>query len=514
MAAAYWRYGVCVGLLAAASYGQGVPQAVPLHVAHNPLVSDGSSYSADAAPVMDGDTLYILAGRDEAAPDVNDFIMNEWQLFATKDLASGTWQHYPHFLRPEQIFKWATPGRAYAGQIIQGRDKKFYLYAPVMQAHCSDKDCMAIGVAVADHIIGPWRDAHPSGPIISQSVPQSNDLQNIDPTPFDDDDGKVYIYWGTFGKLRAMELASDMITPKSGEVRIDGLTGFFEAPWLFKRNGTYYLVYADNDTDPGRDCTPAFYHACIAYGTATSPLGPWTYRGVILPPVSSTTSHPGVIAFKNKWYLTYHTADAKDGGHFRRSVALDELQWDDTAAPAAIKKVITTPRPAKTLPPQRNIAAAAKVFASNEPIPAQYWIKALNDGIVRQNPLPPDMWGSWVGNNPAQPWIAYLWSQPVTFTRSRIYFWNDQPAGAGVGVAPPKAWHLEYCSGKDWLPVKATTPYATDTNRWVEVDFEPVSTRCMRAVFDASSSGSSTAAVAVQEWEVWADKPMSISLGD
>src|SRR3546814_1435004 len=36
-------------------------------------------------------------------------------------------------------------------------------------------------------------------------------------------------------------------------------------------------------------------------------------------------------------------------------------------------------------------------------IPVQYWIRALNDGKVRKNPLPPEMWGSWTGKNPARP---------------------------------------------------------------------------------------------------------------
>src|SRR3546814_15491420 len=79
------------------------------------------------------------------------------------------------------------------------------------------KDRFAIGVAVADSPLGPWRDAHPAGPIISQRVPQANEIQNIDPTALVDDDGRVYIYWGPFGQLRGMELARDMIPPVGPE---------------------------------------------------------------------------------------------------------------------------------------------------------------------------------------------------------------------------------------------------------------------------------------------------------
>lgn len=480
-----------------------------IHGSGNPILSDGSYYSADPAPVVANDTLYILAGRDEAPPDVNDFIMNEWQIFATRDPASHTWQHYPGILRPEQVFHWAAPGRAYAGQIIQGTDKRYYLYAPVAEANSKNEDPFAIGVAVSDSPLGPWQDAHPSGPIISQSVPEKNSIQNIDPTPYLDSDGRVYIFWGTFGRLLGMELAPDMITPRGPEVAIHGLTGFFEAPWFFHRGNAYYMIYADNQAGTNSPCTPAVYHACIAYATAPAPFGPWTYQDVILPPVSSTTSHPGAIEFRGQWYLIYHTADAKGGGHFRRSVAIDKMQWDDSVSPARILPVQPTRAPQPPAPPSRNIAPRAHVHASNEPIPVQYWIAALNDGIVRTNPLPPDMWCTWSPHNPASQWAEYTWNRPVTLNASRIYFWADHPAGADEGVAPPASWHLEYWTGSAWLAVPHPSAYTTQRDRFNEVRFDPITTTRLRAVFNASGSSDHYAAVAVQEWEALTPTPVT-----
>ena len=240
----------------------------------NPILSDGSFYSADPAPVVDGETLYILAGRDEAPPGVNDFVMNQWQIFATNDVASKRWLHYPALARPESVFAWAAPGHAYAGQIVQGPDRRFFLYAPVNEAKSTSADTFAIGVAVADTPLGPWKDAHPSGPIVSQTVPVANTIQNIDPTAFVDDDDRVFLYWGTFGKLHGMELKVDMVTFIGEQVNVTSLKGFFEAPWLMKRKGTYYMVYAGNQAGPDSPCTPAVYHACIEYGTSPFPLGP------------------------------------------------------------------------------------------------------------------------------------------------------------------------------------------------------------------------------------------------
>jgi hypothetical protein len=487
------------------------PAGAAFHTKGNPILADGSYYSADPAPVVVGDTLYILAGRDEAQPDENDFLMNEWQIFATKDVASGNWTHYPHLMRPEQLFHWAAPGRAYAGQIVEGRDHRFYLYAPVAQATDKFHDPFGVGVAVADSPLGPWTDAHPSGPIVSQATPEASHIQNIDPTVMIDDDGHVYMYWGTFGQLLGVELAQDMVTPIGPMVHVSSLKGFFEAAWLFKRGKTYYMSYAANFAGPHSECTPALYHACLAYGTSDTPLGPWTYRGVLLDPVSSTTSHEGILAFKKQWYLVYHTADAKNGGHFRRSVAIDKLEWDDSTTPATIRKVIPTRAPQPPRPPSRNIAPAAYATASNEPIATQFWMHALNDERAPNNPLPPEMWSSWKPENiPAAPWLAYAWSKPVTLNGARLRFWADHDAGAEEGVAPPANWHIEFWNGSAWKPVEETHRDAMSVERFVGIDFAPVTTSCLRAVFSASGKDEAHAGVAVEEWEALAPKPVPL----
>ncbi|WP_228726806.1 family 43 glycosylhydrolase [Novosphingobium aureum] len=490
--------------------GQPAPHAKARSVTApgNPILAEGEYYSTDPAPFVADDKLWILAGRDMAPRDVNDFIMPEWQLLETGDPASGKWTHYPEVARPHDVFAWAEEGRAYAGQIVQGPDKRFYFYAPVIEKDSDAPDRFAIGVAVADSPTGPWRDAHPQGPIVSQRVPVANNIQNIDPTVLIDEDGRVYLYWGTFGQARSVELERDMVTVKGREHTVEGLEGFFEAPWVFRREGTYYMLYAANKAGPGSECTPAVYHACIAYATATKPFGDWTYRGVVLDPVSSTTSHPGAVAFKGQWYLAYHTADAKEGGHFRRSVALDKMEWDDSVTPARIRKVVTTRRPGPAPQPTRNLAASAWATASNSPVPVQYWIAALNDGVTKASPLPPDMWGSWMPENPESQWIEYRWDKPVTLSGSRIWFWNDQPAGSSIGVAPPASWQIEYWdkARRAWRAVSATTPYGTEPGKFQTVAFAPVTTRCLRAVMQASGKGDEHAGMAVQEWEALGDE--------
>ncbi|KAJ4292419.1 hypothetical protein N0V90_009081 [Kalmusia sp. IMI 367209] len=469
----------------------GVLGATSFQSTGNPILADGSYYSADPAPLVVNDTLYILAGRDQAPENQNNFVMNEWELLVTNSAtpAGGAWTLYPAIATPQSIFKWAAAGTAYAAQIVKGANGKFYLYAPVTEAKSSNADKFAIGVAVGSNPLGPFTDAHPAGPILSQSIPSpGNNIQNIDPTVLVDDDGKVYIYYGTFGALRGYQLSSDMATTVGSVTTVNSLTGFFEAPWIMKRSGTYYMLYAANNAGANSPCTPTSYHACIAYGTAPSPLGPWTFRGVILDIVSSTTSHPGAVEYKGKWYLVYHTADAAKGGHFRRSVAWDELTFD-TQSPPRINKVVQTHRTQANPAPTRNIAPKAKASS------------------IPSNPLPPDYWCSYDGAaSPKTNTLVYTWPASVTLNGVRMAFFADQPAGSNIGVPPPASWKVEYLnSAGQWTAVANSNAYpVTVTDNPTEVKFSQVVTTSIRAVLVASGSGNQFGGVGVKEWEALA----------
>ncbi|KAI0009491.1 glycosyl hydrolase [Xylariaceae sp. FL0662B] len=485
----------------------------------NPILADGSIYSADPAPLVVNDTVYILAGRDEAGPTENGFVINEWEVFAAQDpRPSGSeWTLHRGVAQPHEIFTWARAGTAYAAQIVRGRDGRFYLYAPVTQRDSGGAaDAFAIGVAVSESPLGPFADAHLSGPIISQQVPApGNAIQNIDPTVLvDDDDGRVYIYLGTFGQLLAYELdADDMVTVKSGgAVRVDddgnALTGFFEAPWLLRRGDTYYLLYAVNNAGADSPCTPTSYHACIAYGTAASALGPWTYRGVVLDIVSSTTSHPGVFSLGDRSYLVYHTRDAEGGTHFRRSIAFNELEWDDGTSPPSIRKVVQTRRAMGPREPSHNVAPRAREEAAGQ-TPVQYWIAAVNDERVEANPLPPDYWCSYAAErSPQTSMLMYTWNATVQLNGTSMAFFADQEAGSNIGVPPPASWYVEYLDAEGgWTAVSlvGSEDYPTQaTDSPVEVGFEMVSTTALRAILTASGRNGQFGGVGVKEWFAFA----------
>ncbi|EME79858.1 glycoside hydrolase family 43 protein [Pseudocercospora fijiensis CIRAD86] len=410
----------------------------------NPILADGSHYSADPAPIVVDDKLYIIAGEDTAPIGKNDFFIKNWNLFSTESATpeGGNWTLCAPFLKPHETFAWANESSAFAAQIVRGPRGRFFLYAPVWQNNASmDEDPFGIGVAVADDILDLGNPTkillvnRPFCPIVSDSFPPpGNDIENIDPTVLVDDDERVYMYWGTFGSLKGVELKSDMVTFASNVTDITSLEGFFEAPWIMKRRGTYYLLYADNNVTSSSHCTPTLYHACIAYGTASSPMGPWTYRGVILGIVSSTTSHPGAIEWNGQWYLIYHTSDAKDGGIFRRSIAWDRLTFNDYASPPAIQRVQQTKRPSPKAKPTLNRAQLAT--PSSDPICLiQYWIAALNDEKVNPNPLPPEYWSSWNDStSQVNVTLTYTWNETVALNGTSMVFWANHDAGDVEGA--------------------------------------------------------------------------------
>ena len=77
-------------------------------------------------------------------------------------------------------------------------------------------------------------------------------------------------------------------------------SGYKEGSWMWKRNGIYFLVFAR---------VPGSGNEIIAYSTAHSATGPWTYRGQLLGQNNSPsefTIHSGACFFKGQWYLFWH----------------------------------------------------------------------------------------------------------------------------------------------------------------------------------------------------------------
>jgi beta-xylosidase len=290
----------------------------------NPLLSN--IFTADPAILVHDCTFYITAGHDEGT---TGFYLRDWYVLSSTDLVNWSDNGGPKM--SVNTFDWAD-ANAWAGQMVE-RNGKFYWYVPVNEAGKG----MAIGVAVGDSPLGPFEDAI-GAPLINDDWEMdafnygqaSQTAYTIDPTVFVDDDGKAYLLYGGFWRLVIVPLGDDMISV-DGEPIERTPQGFFEAPYLTKRNGVYYIFYAAG-ANP----------ATIDYATANSPTGPWQYRGTILdelpnlPGQDAATSHPAVAEFQGEWYFVYHLSNGPGGGTYKRQVALEHLTFNEDGTVAKV----------------------------------------------------------------------------------------------------------------------------------------------------------------------------------
>ncbi|MFN6970665.1 MAG: glycoside hydrolase family 43 protein [Rheinheimera sp.] len=292
--------------------------------AKNPIIDH--VFTADPAAMVHGDTVYLFTGHDEAPNNDKFFEMHDWLLFSSKDMKN--WQSHGPILKATD-FKWAK-GDAWAAHAIE-RDGKFYFYTTVR--HKDDKPGFAVGVAVADNPLGPYRDAIGKALITNDMTTHTpNDWDDIDPAAFIDDDGQAYLFFGNLVP-KYVKLKANM-TELDGEIKVIDLKDFTEALWLHKKDKTYYLSYACEFPEK------------ICYASSQSIHGPWQYGGILNEIAGNTeTNHQSIIEFKGQSYFIYHTGalppknGQPSGGRFRRSVAIDLLHYHPDGA---LKRVIMT----------------------------------------------------------------------------------------------------------------------------------------------------------------------------
>ncbi|WP_311922686.1 family 43 glycosylhydrolase [Microbispora sp. H10836] len=278
--------------------------------ADNPIIQ--TIYTADPAPLVHNGRVYLYTGHDEDGSTW--FTMNEWRVWSSADMVNWTDHGSPLSVAS---FSWAKSD-AWAGQTIY-RNGKFYWYVPTT-SRASGR--MAIGVAVSDSPTGPFKDAL-GRPLVENG--------EIDPTVFIDDNGQAYLYWGN-PNLWYVKLNADMISYSGSPTKVNLTTAGFgtrtgdasrptlyeEGPWVYKRGSLYYNVFAAK-------CCSEF----IAYSTAPSATGPWTYRGTVMPTQGgSFTNHPGIVDFNGGSYFFYHNGALPGGGGFTRSVAVEKFSYN------------------------------------------------------------------------------------------------------------------------------------------------------------------------------------------
>lgn len=281
-------------------------------------------YIPDGEPRVFGDRVYLYGSHDRAAGQAFcDFKLKVWS--ASVHNLNEWVCHGDSFRTRDGARKsdvdW-TKNELYAPDVIE-KDGKYYLYAYILGSKG------AIGVS-----------EHPEGPfsLLSQyrytdEVKVGDDGIFNDAGVLVDDDGRVYVYYG-FEQSHMNELdPKDMCTVlKDSHMHpvIDDSSvlpeeiRFYEASSPRKVKDTYYLIYSPRKGSR------------LAYATAPSPKGPFTYRGYIIDngvDYPAGNNHGSIAKINGQWYVFYHRMTNNTIMSRRACVERIEILEDGTIPP-------------------------------------------------------------------------------------------------------------------------------------------------------------------------------------
>ncbi|MGS2764719.1 family 43 glycosylhydrolase [Sinomicrobium sp. M5D2P9] len=260
---------------------------------------DGKYYIYATVDPWGGDELVVLE-----SPDFKSWERKHIQWPNPEDCVSPT-------SRNDKV--WA-PG------VIKGKDGKFYMYVTVHNE---------VWAGVADHPLGPWKNAKPDGtPFIRGNM--FPEYHMIDAEPFIDEDGQAYLYWGSGlnwenGHCFVVKLGEDMVSYNEDEIKDVTPPNYFEAPFMLRKNGKYYLMYSNGK------CTNSTYE--VRYSVSDTPYGPWTEgpeSPILTTSRDSTTLGPGhhtVFSENGQDYILYHRI-RDNSESLLRELAIDSLNFD------------------------------------------------------------------------------------------------------------------------------------------------------------------------------------------
>lgn len=296
---------ICAGLLPA--YGQ-KPAEWNAKGAGNPLLP---GYFADPTVRQFGDTYYIYATTDGTAGGLGPS-----QVWMSKDFVNWT-------IRP---MNWPTTRQVWAPDVMQGTDGRYYFYySQACKIYC----------AVSDNPTGPWTNILGADEAVLIPNLYIHNSITLDAQSFIDEDGSTYLNWGTWGIYEghgcsSAKLNPDMVTfADTVLIPNTDLIDFFEAPYMFKRNGIYYLTYSSGS------CHDGTYR--VQYATSTeSPTGPFIFADnnpILASNEDGTVRGPGhhsILQQGDDYYIVYHRHNIPMSTRgFHRQTSVNKMTFDE-----------------------------------------------------------------------------------------------------------------------------------------------------------------------------------------
>ncbi len=295
--------------------------------AQNPIVRN--QFSADPTARVFNGKLYVFPSHDIAVPPNTNlrkdwFCMADYHVFTSENLTD--WTDHGVIVSQNKV-KWvdSTSYSMWAPDCIE-RNGKYYFYFPANKniADANGRKGFGIGVAIADK---------PEGPYFPQPEPIKG-VSGIDPNVFIDKDGQAYLYWA-MGNIVVAKLKDNMTELASEPTIIANLPqkGLKEGPFLFERNGIYYLTFPHVENKIER----------LEYAISDNPMGPFKMAGVVMDesPMNCWTNHQSFVQFKGQWYLFYHQNAYSPKFDKNRSICADSLFFNSDGT---IRKVTPTLR--------------------------------------------------------------------------------------------------------------------------------------------------------------------------
>lgn len=309
--------------------------------AQNPIIRN--QFTADPTARVFNGRIYLFPSHD--IPVVEGarkdwFCMADYHVFSSDNLTE--WTDHGVIVTQEDV-PWGNPiGYAMWAPDCVEKDGKYYFYFPNAP---KEGRGFAIGVATADL---------PDGPYTLEPKPIAG-VSGIDPCVLVDDDGSAYIYWSGMGirggklkdnmleldgelqevKMPRREGMPEMPPMKVGGEEMKGLPdGFKEGPFVFKREGRYYLTFPWVREENGTET--------LAYAMSDKPLGPWTFKGIIMAehPNRCWTNHHSLLEYKGQWYLFYHHNDFSPRDDKRRSACIDKVAFNPDGTIQEVKPTL------------------------------------------------------------------------------------------------------------------------------------------------------------------------------
>lgn len=192
-------------------------------------------------------------------------------LYATQDIGLVpimrsrdliTWEHIGNAFTQESRPRFIDGGGSIWAPDINRIGNHWVLYYSLSKWGEIHKN--GIGIAVADSPTGPFRDLGPL--FISDEIGVTNSIDQF----YIEDEGRKYLFWGSFHGLYGVELAHDGLSVKRNATKLKVAGNAYEAIYIH-RKGDYYYLFASVDAC----CEGVKSTYKLVVGRSTSLFGPY-----------------------------------------------------------------------------------------------------------------------------------------------------------------------------------------------------------------------------------------------